>query len=40
MYNRWNGEHLFTTDKAESDRLAGLGWTVEESGFSVYSQAK
>jgi len=29
LYNKWSGEHLFTTDKAEYDSLVAAGWTGE-----------
>ncbi|KAA8821016.1 hypothetical protein [Bifidobacterium vespertilionis] len=37
LYNLWNGGHLFTTDRQEADRLAGLSRNVEESGFNGYA---
>lgn len=44
LYNPYTGEHLFTTDKQEALKLAGLGWTNEGSigkvdtkkGMAVY----
>ncbi|RRF92970.1 MAG: hypothetical protein DUD31_06975 [Coriobacteriaceae bacterium] len=29
LYNRWSGEHLFTTSKSEYDHLASIGWNPE-----------
>lgn len=29
LYNRWSGEHLFTTDESEYSHLASIGWTQE-----------
>lgn len=29
LYNRWSGEHLFTTDKNEYDSLVKIGWNGE-----------
>lgn len=37
LYNLRNSGHLFTTDRQEADRLAGLSRNVEESGFNGYA---
>lgn len=37
LYNRWSGEHLFTTDASEYAYLATLGWTQE--GVAWYAPA-
>lgn len=29
LYNRWSGEHLFTTDYSEYSYLGSIGWTQE-----------
>jgi len=29
LYNRWSGEHLFTTDQEEYRRLTSIGWNGE-----------
>lgn len=29
LYNRWSGEHLFTTDYSEYSYLASIGWSQE-----------
>ena len=29
LYNRWSGEHLFTTDREEYDGLVAVGWSGE-----------
>lgn len=29
LYNRWSGEHLFTTDEREYEHLQTLGWRGE-----------
>ena len=29
LYNRWSGEHLFTTSKSEYDHLESIGWKKE-----------
>ena len=29
LYNKWTGEHLFTTNKSEYDSLVAAGWTGE-----------
>ena len=29
LYNRWSGEHHYTADAVERDRLTELGWTYE-----------
>lgn len=43
LYNQWSGEHLFTTNEDEYEKLAGLGWTQEgevwqapDTGTDVY----
>lgn len=33
VYNRYSGEHLFTPDASERDRLVGLGWSDEGVGW-------
>lgn len=35
LYNRWSGEHLFTTDKSEYDSLARVGWKQENVGWNA-----
>ncbi len=37
LYNRWSGEHLFTTDRTEIQTLTGLGWTNEGARFTEYA---
>ena len=40
LYNPWSGEHLFTIDKAEYDRLGKAGWRKEGRAFeSAYAGA-
>ena len=40
LYNPWSGEHLFTMDKAEYDRLGKAGWRKEGTAFeSAYAEA-
>ena len=40
LYNPWSGEHLFTMDKAEYDRLGKAGWRKEGRAFeSAYAGA-
>ena len=29
LYNKWNGEHLFTSDTNECDKLESIGWKKE-----------
>jgi hypothetical protein len=29
LYNKWNGEHLFTSDTKECDKLESIGWKKE-----------
>ena len=43
LYNRWTGEHLFTSSASEASNLRGLGWSYEGvawhaplSGTAVY----
>lgn len=38
LYNRNNGLHHYTTDKAESDRLVALGWKYEDVSFTASSK--
>ena len=33
LYNPWSGEHLFTADKSEYDKLGGIGWVQEGVSF-------
>lgn len=33
LYNRWSGEHLFTTDYSEYSYLGTLGWSQEGEAF-------
>lgn len=33
LYNRWTGEHLYTTNRAEYDSLGRRGWNREGIGF-------
>ncbi|MCF0231964.1 MAG: hypothetical protein HUJ63_06800 [Enterococcus sp.] len=35
LYNKYSGEHLYTTDKKEADYLPTIGWSYE--GISWYS---
>lgn len=37
LYNRWSGEHLFTTDYSEYSHLGSIGWTQE--GVAWYAPA-
>ena len=37
LYNRWSGEHLFTTDYSEYSYLGSIGWTQE--GVAWYAPA-
>ena len=34
LYNRWSGEHLFTTDREEYDGLVAVGWSGEGEAWS------
>lgn len=43
LYNRWTGEHLFTTDSAEARGLVDAGWSYEgaawmepDDGIAIY----
>ena len=38
LYNRYNGDHMWTLDKAEYDRLVKVGWTGE--GRAWQAQAR
>ena len=38
LYNRWSGEHLFTTDKSEYESLQGLGWSGEGEAWTSPSE--
>lgn len=33
LYNRWTGEHLYTTDEREYNSLPAYGWVQEESAW-------
>ncbi|HJA29820.1 MAG TPA: fibronectin type III domain-containing protein [Candidatus Olsenella pullicola] len=33
LYNRWSGEHFYTSDPAERASLVGIGWTDEGVGW-------
>lgn len=35
LYNRWTGEHLFTTDTSEYGNLEAIGWTQEGIGWEA-----
>ncbi len=33
LYNRWTGEHFYTSDTSERDKLVKLGWNNEGTGW-------
>ena len=33
LYNRWSGEHLFTTNQKGYRRLTGIGWNSEDEAW-------
>ncbi len=33
LYNRWSGEHLYTSSTSERDSLSSLGWNYEGEGW-------
>lgn len=33
LYNHWTGEHFYTSDAAEKNKLVSLGWTYEGEGW-------
>ncbi|MDM8271937.1 hypothetical protein [Thermophilibacter provencensis] len=35
LYNKWSGEHLYTADASERDKLVKLGWTSEGEGWTA-----
>lgn len=40
LYNRWTGEHLYTTNRAEYDSLGRRGWSGEGVAFGAVSARK
>lgn len=40
LYNRWSGEHLFTTSKSEYDGLIKIGWNGENVAWVSPSTSK
>lgn len=39
LYNKWSGEHFYTSDTTEIARLVGLGWNNEGTAWSVPSKS-
>ena len=37
LYNKWTGEHYYTSDRPEKEYLVGIGWTDE--GYGWYAAA-
>ena len=35
LYNQWTGEHFYTSDSGERDRLTAVGWTYEGVGWTA-----
>lgn len=35
LYNRWSGEHLYTSDASEKNNLVSLGWNYEGIGWTA-----
>ena len=38
VYNRYTGEHLFTSKESEYNKLGNLGWIKEDEAFNAYSE--
>ena len=39
LYNRYNGDHMWTLDKAEYDKLVKVGWTGEGRAWQAQARA-
>ncbi|NMM95006.1 InlB B-repeat-containing protein [Bifidobacterium oedipodis] len=39
LYNKWNGDHVYTTNLKEYQQLSNIGWTTEGVQFNVTDDA-